>query len=421
MIKKLGAAAIALCLAAALVVLFWPQPAQEGQLDVVALNDTVQQVAESLGEIDAGSGLPAGPGGAPYAVFSPAGELIAQSPGSSYSSLNDAVRDRATIVDAMQGSEVVAKVAIANDWQGQLDAATTQVKAAAVAAIAVCLLLVLLVLAFIHRRLLKPLAGMQDTARRIAANDLDVPLAMGRDNSLGAFTESLDLLRSSLATARAREVAAEKGKKELVASLSHDIKTPLASIQATAELMQAQAAEQRQRDQLDVIIAKANQITGLTNDLFQATLEDLEQLEVAPRELPSPQLAAAIAAADYEQRITHLDIPQCLVCADPLRFSQIADNILGNSYKYAATPIQVVAVIEASMLVISFQDSGPGAPPESLAVLTHKYHRGANAADKPGAGLGLYLAHYFATRMAGTLECQNTNPGFSVTVTLPLV
>jgi signal transduction histidine kinase len=417
----------AVCLLAAAAVLFLPGVSEDPtaidatELDTTAVNRIVQSVA---GQLQAGQAEPALPDDhltSPYALVTPAGELIAQTAGSDYITMNYAIHNRSTIVDVPgDDGALLARLVFTNDTQALVDAALWRTRGIALAGIAACLLMVLVVLHTVERLFLKPFVNMAAAARHIAAGDLDTALAMDNANAMGPFTEAVDLLRSELQAARGREAAAEKGKKELVASLSHDIKTPLASIQATAELMQAQAAEQRQRDQLDVIIAKANQITSLTNDLFQTALEDLEQLAVTPCELPSPQLAAAITAADYQQRITRLDIPECLVRVDLLRFSQITDNILGNSYKYAATPIEVTAAIEDSMLVINFQDSGPGVAPESLPLLTSKYYRGTNSADKPGAGLGLYLAHYFATRMAGTLECQNITPGFRVTLTLPL-
>ena len=83
----------------------------------------------------------------------------------------------------------------------------------------------------------KPFKKLQSFAVNVARGNLDIPLKMDKNNPFGAFTESFDIMREELAAARQSEYAANRSKKELVASLSHDIKTPVASIKAVSELM----------------------------------------------------------------------------------------------------------------------------------------------------------------------------------------
>lgn len=114
----------------------------------------------------------------------------------------------------------------------------------------------------------------------MAAGNLDVPLEMDKQNIFGPFTESFDLMRSELKRSKKNEYLANQSKKELVASLSHDIKTPVASIQAITELMLVQQTDEAVRKSLTTINDKAKQITALVTDLFHASLEELQKLKV---------------------------------------------------------------------------------------------------------------------------------------------
>ena len=89
---------------------------------------------------------------------------------------------------------------------------------------------------------------MKDFAERIADGNLDIPLKMDRQNLFGAFTESFDIMRTELKKSRIAEANANESKKELVAKLSHDIKTPIASIKAASEVGAALSPDKKNRE-----------------------------------------------------------------------------------------------------------------------------------------------------------------------------
>ena len=197
---------------------------------------------------------------------------------------------------------------------------------------------------------------MEGFAERIAGGSLDVPLEMDRQNLFGAFTESFDIMRAELKKARLAEAKANADKKELVAKLSHDIKTPVASIKAASEVGAALTHSVRMKDTYMQIIRKADQIDGLITNLFTATLEELQQLSVTPVNLESGELKGLLENADYLGRTAVPEIPECIVCADKLRLQQVFDNLFANSYKYAATEIAVEADIRNGYLRVSMED-----------------------------------------------------------------
>jgi len=227
-------------------------------------------------------------------------------------------------------------------------------------------------------------------------------------------------MRSELKKARLAEAQAQQSKKELVAKLSHDIKTPVASIKAVSEVGLAVTNNEKDKANYTQIIGKADQINTLVTNLFTATLEELQQLTVTPTNTESSKVKTMLENADYLHKATIPDLPECLVYADSLRLQQVFDNIFANSYKYAKTDIVVTAQKADNYIVIGIEDYGGGVNAEELPVLKEKFKRGSNAKNTEGAGLGLYISDYFMKEMQGELNIENGEHGLKVTVTLTL-
>ena len=271
---------------------------------------------------------------------------------------------------------------------------------------------------YLKRRVLDPFKKLKDFAVRVAGGNLDTPLEMDKGNVFGPFTESFDIMREELKASREREEKAVKSRKELVAQLSHDIKTPVSSIKAMTDVMSLTASEE-DKVTISAINAKADQIDSLISNLFHATLEELEQLEVKPEDINSTDIVQMIKDADYQNKIEKLDIKDAVVFADRLRLNQVLNNIIFNSYKYADTMINVTSRFEnagSKYLFIEIADNGPGVPEEELEMITQKFKRGSNAGNKDGSGLGLYISDYLMNKMEGSLTVRNTGDGFAVEI-----
>lgn len=147
---------------------------------------------------------------------------------------------------------------------------------------------------YLYKNILKPFGEMKQVAEKISCGNFDVPLIIDKNHIFGAFTESFDLMREQLLLARKREAMANQNRKELVASLSHDMKTPITSIQLISELLLELIKEEKIKQKIAAINQKAQQIDVLITNLFHTTLEDLEHLTVAPAELYSSQLKPII-------------------------------------------------------------------------------------------------------------------------------
>ena len=347
---------------------------------------------------------------------------------------------RALVMDFAPEGTVIGKVCW-NDSEGLYDSS----RKATVKTLQLFWLILLvtgsLLLLAVDYYLIRPSRELRNYAGEIAKGNLDVALPIRKHNPFGNFAEGFDLMREELRNAKERETAAEKAKKELVADLAHDIKTPVATIIATCEVL---AAKEERRlaanpedaetkdvlEKVDIISHKAETIHSLMDNVFQTTLEELSRIEVNPQEESTATIETYFRnLKNYGKIIIENSIPQCLVYMDRLRMEQVIDNLVGNSKKYANTDIRVsfdevetAGKDDTNMTFVRIRvsDSGPGVPEEELPLITEKYYRGTSVKDKAGFGLGLYLVKTYMERQGGGMECYN-NDGFTVELYLKKV
>ena len=280
---------------------------------------------------------------------------------------------------------------------------------------------------YIASRILKPFGKLRDFADEVAHGNLDKPLEMNKGNYFGAFTESFDMMRNELKRSKEREDKLIQSRRDMVAQLSHDIKTPVASIIATSEVLKAKlsdkeninkdnadkealnkdASNKEASDKLDVIIEKATQLASLSDELNGITKNEIDKLTVDCETVSSDELQEMIKTADYNGLIKDFELPDALVLMDRSRMKQVIDNVISNSYKYAGTEIEINASISSEFLIVRIKDHGSGVKKEELKKICEKYVRGSEAGDKEGAGLGLYTARQLMTAMNGDFQVNS--------------
>ncbi|MBP3459067.1 MAG: HAMP domain-containing histidine kinase [Lachnospiraceae bacterium] len=278
-----------------------------------------------------------------------------------------------------------------------------------------------LLLTILYLRFVRPFRQLQVFSAEIAKGNLDLPLPMYKHNFFGAFTESFDIMREELKKARESEYLANVSKKELVAELSHDIKTPVAAIKATCEVMEVKEKNADTLEKIKVIETKADTIDHLIGNMFHATMEELQVLKVRACEESSTLIPGMFENLKYYgDIIIENEIAGCLIYMDKIRLEQVIDNIVNNSFKYAKTPVRVSFGETEEGISIMVRDEGPGVASAELALVTEKFYRGSNAKGESGSGLGLYLAKNFMEQMKGGMECF-VEKGFVVNLFLSKV
>lgn len=292
------------------------------------------------------------------------------------------------------------------------------------------LAVVLLAFFYLYRVIIRPFKKLEGFADEIAKGNFNVQLDYERTNIFGAFTWAFDHMKNEIVRARAGEKEAIENNKTVIATLSHDIKTPIASIRAYAEGLEANmdtSIERRDR-YIRVIMKKCDQVTELTNDLFIHSLSDLDKLKISTSKVQIKDVitnAIEQIDADNTDVVVDGEIISSEIYADSKRVAQVIENIINNSRKYAnGSKIHIwteKSDDKNKTYIMHFKDGGPGIMPQDMPFVFEKFYRGKNCADNPGAGLGLYIVKYIMTQMNGSVKLINHNDGLEVILELPYI
>jgi signal transduction histidine kinase len=283
------------------------------------------------------------------------------------------------------------------------------------------------VFVYLYRKIVEPFEKLENFAYEIAGGNLDVSLDYERENYFGAFTWAFDHMRKEISKARNCEKEAIANNKTAIATLSHDIKTPIASIRTYAEALQSNMDNnpERRARYTSVIMKKCDEVTALTNDLFLHSLADMDKLKMhLEKEDIAEILEETITILTggertifYENRGIHNK-----VLLDKKRFEQMIENLVNNAVKYAPdSRVEIVLEQEEQEAVISVRDFGQGIADEDMPFVFDKFYRGKNTEGKDGAGLGLYIVKYVAEQMDGSAVLVNKYPGIEVRIKFPLI
>ncbi len=380
--------------------------------DTIAVNEIVQSVTQDFNSLENHKNNT----NLDYVVLDENGNVLYKTKSGLSENINSAITHRDTILEVVINNSSVGKIIIFNDEIQVLELQRkTTIIVLTVAIVVQCIIFISYVI-YMYVTIIRPFRKLKVFAKRVAGGNLDIPLEMDRHNLFGAFTESFDIMRLELKKAHIAEAQANASKKELIAKLSHDIKTPVASIKAVSEVGLEVTNKEKDKANYIQIIRKADQINTLITNLFTATLEELQQLSVIPKDIESKQIKTMLENADYMHRAVIPKIPECLVFADTLRLQQVFDNIFANSYKYANTDIFITFNKIDSHICIIIEDFGGGVKDDELPLLKEKFKRGSNSINTEGAGLGLYISDYFMKEMKGDLKIENGFNGLKVII-----
>ena len=290
-----------------------------------------------------------------------------------------------------------------------------------------CIIMILSLLVFIYVRILRPFDELKEYATEISKGNLDVSLKMGKGNYFGDFTWAFDNMRKEIIKSRTAEKNAIENNKTVIATLSHDIKTPMASIRAYAEAFEANmdSTPEKRQKYLTVLMEKCDEVSKLTNDLFIHSISEMNKLDVNKEsfdiiEFLDKDVRGLFVSEDEVDIIfpeSDDESKAILVNADKKRLLQIIENLKSNSEKYAKTKVEI-SLENTDGIKLHFRDFGPGIPDEEMPFITGKFYRGKNVGDENGSGLGLYIVDELVGRMDGSLKLYNRDPGLEVVIDL---
>lgn len=218
----------------------------------------------------------------------------------------------------------------------------------------------------------------------------------------------------------------EATRSALLASIAHDMRTPLTRLLGSASLLQQQLQDQLavpQQQLLDAMLGEARHMTRVSDGvLCLARLEHLQGVEQSfDWQSTAEIIEGAVARFPGETRLRlppHM--PEVLLRGDAGLLIQALVNLLDNALRYAGSEVELDVLVEPARLVFAVQDRGPGVPPAIIEALGQKFLSGRSA-DSVGFGLGLAIAAAVAQVHGGTLElAQRPGGGTRALLAVPL-
>ncbi len=289
----------------------------------------------------------------------------------------------------------------------------------------ICIVFCAVIFIYVYFAILRPFDKLKGFAEKISQGNFDIPLGYERSNYFGEFTWAFDSMRREIKKTRSCEREAIENNKTVIATLSHDIKTPIASIRAYAEGLEANldGTPEKRKKYIGVIMKKCDEVSRLTNDLFLHSLSDMDKLKISSERFELcgfiENAVTEIAAEFNDVHFQKSDFTAA-VNADKNRLMQITENLIVNARKYAKTDIDVFITLSGGNVLIHFRDFGKGIPDEDMPFIFEKFYRGKNCGSEQGSGLGLYIVKYITEQMDGYILLKNHNDGLEAIVSLPI-
>jgi signal transduction histidine kinase len=248
-------------------------------------------------------------------------------------------------------------------------------------------------LAFIMSRgIAEPIIKINASAKELAKGNYDVSF-----NGTG-YKEIVELNETLNNTARELSKT-EKLRRELIANVSHDLRTPLTMIKGYSEILR-DLPEENTAENIQVIIDEANRLSLLVNDLMELSQlqSGTQQLRLSRFNLTETVRKTIERCAQFTEKdgykISFLAKEDAFVEADELKISQVIYNLLGNALTYTGEDktVKVEQEIKGSYVRIAVKDSGEGIPPEHLENIWDRYYKVDKAHRRAAIGTGLGLS-----------------------------
>lgn len=277
-----------------------------------------------------------------------------------------------------------------------------------------------------------PLDALRGGLKQVAAGNYAYQLRGGKRDELGAVIGEFEMMRRKLAELDKQKSEFDRQRGEIIAGISHDLKTPLTTIQGyTKGLMDGVAnTPQKTERYLKTIYETALTMNALVNQLNDFSKMDIDTIEYTFMERDLVKLIQDFAAINIPIYATKglkvvTDFPDEPVEADidKDQFLRVVRNILDNSVKYKDKPegeAKIKVYSDGANAVLEIGDNGPGVSPHEIEYIFESYYRGDPSRTNPttGSGLGLSIVKTVITAHEGTVQAVNDG-GLKIIIKIP--
>lgn len=286
---------------------------------------------------------------------------------------------------------------------------------------------------FMIRHIVPPLEKLKQGAMEVQEGNLSIRLIHKRNDEYRPVFRAFNLMAEKLSRSLVEREEEEKNRKELIASISHDIRTPLTVIRAYAEGLRDGIAdtEEKKEKYLSIICRRADDLDRMINQLF-----DLSRLDIGAKAYTEETLDLSAVLHDFTEEnrnsfkekglvLSAETAGSVLIRGSRLLLNRILMNLASNSAKYkTAQEEHLLLRLEKrdKEAVLTVTDDGPGVPEASLCHLFEAFYRTdkARSRTEDGSGLGMTIVKKAIRLMNGTVTARNITPhGLCIEIKIP--
>ncbi|HEU5253171.1 MAG TPA: HAMP domain-containing sensor histidine kinase [Solirubrobacterales bacterium] len=280
----------------------------------------------------------------------------------------------------------------------------------------------------------RPLEELVDAAGRLASGDRSARVEVGGLSETATLGAAFNEMAEELEQEEVRREELDRLKDEFVLTASHELRSPLTSVQGFAELLmlERESLSPRQAETVEVILDNCRHLVRLLNDLLDLARSDAGRLAIRPQPTEVAPLIEDVARtmrAQTEaagQTLTEQiqpGLPQIEV--EPDRIRQILVNLITNAHEYSpeGASIQVAARATGAEVEIAVSDNGPGIPADQQERIFERFTRGDAGLTQRvgGTGLGLAISKSLVELHGGSISAESTvGQGSTFRVLLPI-
>lgn len=291
----------------------------------------------------------------------------------------------------------------------------------------IIIILTISIYIFSKKDIFAPLATLHEASRRILKGDFSYKIQYDYDSETGSFCHDFEAMRDELKFSKEKEQVIKANEKELLACISHDIKTPLTAINGYVSGIKDGIVKDKNGidNYCTIILNRVRMLTKLLDDILEHSKAELNKMNISLSEFYCgdffKDILEDLAMEIQSKRLQFIypdKIPNLLINGDKKRLSQVMYNLVSNSIKYSKEhgTISVYFKDSDNYVYVYVKDKGIGISSADIPYIFNKFYRGEKSRnqDIPGSGLGLSISKYIIEAHGGFIECVESYSGCTI-------
>ena len=289
----------------------------------------------------------------------------------------------------------------------------------------------------LERRVLKPIENLKRGMREITKGNYAIEVSAEAHSYIDTLVYDFNAMAKKLKETERLKAEYEENRKDLIANISHDLKTPITSIQGYIEAISDADSlpPEKLEKYLKIIHNNVVYMNRLIDDLFLFSKLDMQKLAFTYTEVSARPFMRDLMEEfrlDLEEQkvsFSYTDHAQqdCKIRIDTKRFHQVLRNIIDNAIKYGpeeGLALQTGLNLDPDAIRITLTDNGPGIPEDKIGLIFNRFYRldSQRTKDISSTGLGLAIAKELIEMQGGSISAANIPCGGTCfTITLPTI